>query len=330
MTFADRLRRWDRPLALYEAVPPDRNAPDGAAADRIERMARLLTDQSVDAVNVPEIRVEAGDDSDRTRGELKKRDPRGFGRCVADRIGGDTDVVVNHVTVHDPPTAQERWFEAAYDEYGIKNVVVVGGGSSGIDYPGPSVSEGVELARTVGKAGRTDPCLGGIIIPTRRRDGFDEPDRMLAKQRAGIEFFTSQVVFDPEPVTRLLGDYDDTCRAAGVDAAPVFLSFAPITGRKNARFLEQLGVDIPSDIREWILGAGDHTARRSIRVAEHVLEEVLTAIRRENLAVPVGINVGHVMQYNVEPSEQLLDQLISLLEWHEQGYPTTTRPDPAH
>lgn len=328
MTFAERLREWDEPLTLYEAVPPDGDASEAAVVDRADRIADALAGQSVDAINVPEIRVEAGDDDDRPRGTLTKQDPREFGRRVADRLGGDVDVVVNHVVVHDPPAAQERWFEATYDEYGVENVVVVGGGSSGVDYPGPSVSDGVELARRVGTTGGTDPCLGGITIPGRRRTDFDEPDRMLAKQRAGIEFFTSQVVFDPETVLRLLADYDDACQAAGVEPAPVFLSFAPITRPADARFLERLGVEIPADARAWILDADDHVERRGARVAEHVLDEVLTGVHRNDLAVPVGVNVGHVMQYNVGASERLLDQLLGLVEWHDRGRPAA--PDLAH
>ena len=322
MTFADRLRQWEQPLVLYEAAPPNEDASEGTAADRAERVAGLLADRRVDAIGVPEIRVE-GDDADRTRGELTKRDPREFGRRVADRIGGDTDVVINRVVVHDPPAAQEEWFETAYGEYGIENVVVVGGGSSGIDHPGPSVSEGVELARRVGDRTGNDPCLGGITIPSRRRDDFDEPDRMLAKQRAGIEFFTSQVVFDPESVTRLIEDYDDTCRAASVDPVPVFLSFAPITSPRDARFLEGLGVDIPTDVREWVIDSEDHTARRGVRAAERVLDEALSAVRRDDLAVPVGINVGHVMRDNIDASGLLLGRLTDLVEWHQRDFSPT-------
>ena len=313
-------------MILYEAVPPNEAASEETAADRADRVARLLADRHVDAINVPEIRVEE-DDGDHRLGELEKQDPRGFGRRIVDRMATDTDVVVNHVIVHDPPPAQEEWFEAAYGEYGVENVVIVGGGSSGIDYPGPSVSEGVELARRVGDAVGSNPCLGGITIPSRRREEFDEPDRMLAKQRAGIDFFTSQVVFDPGPVTRLLEDYDAVCRKAGVDPAPVFLSFAPITCPRDARFLDGLGVDIPADIREWVIDSDGDAERRGLRAAEHVLDEVLTAVRRDDLTVPVGINVGHVMRDNVEASGRLLDRLIELVEWHQCEFLSTL---PAH
>lgn len=326
MTFATRLRQWTEPLVVYEAVPPTRDVSDEIVADRAERVAHLLADREVDAINVPEIRVEA-DGSGRELGELQKRDPREFGRRVADRMAADTDVVANRAVVHDPPAVQADWFETAYAEYGVENVVIVGGGSSGMEYPGPSVSEGVELARRVGDAVGGDPCLGGITIPSRRREEFDEPDRMLAKQESGVDFFTSQVVFDPDPTVRLLRDYEAVCCEAGIDPAPVFLSFAPITRPADARFLEQLGVKLPTDVRDWILAADDHSARRSVRVAEHVLDEVLTAIRCDSLAVPLGINVGHIMQYNLDASGRLLDRLNGLLEWHQRDFSPTL---PAH
>ena len=312
MTFATRLRQWTEPLVLYEAVPPSRDAPNRVVADRAERVAHLLADREVDAINVPEIRVES-DDSGRELGELKKRDPREFGRRVANRMRADTDVVANHVVVHDPPAVQDDWFKTAYTEYGVENVVIVGGGSSGTEYPGPSVSEGVGLARRVGDTAGGDPCLGGITIPSRRQEEFDEPDRMLAKQESGVDFFTSQVIFDPDPTVRLLRDYDAVCREAGIDPVPVFLSFAPITCPADARFLQQLGVELPTDVRDWVLGADNRSARRGVRVAERVLDEVLTAIRHDGIAVPIGINVGHVMKYNLDTRGRLLDRLNGLL-----------------
>lgn len=321
MSFATRLRQWDEPLVLYEAVPPAKSASAERLTERAAQVASLLDLQSVDAVNLPEIRVET-DTEDRSRGELKNADPREFGRHITNRLDTEFDIVVNHVAVHAPPSAQRRWFKTTYEEYGIDTIVTVGGRSSAVDYPGPSVSDAVELASTVDTTSTVDPCLGGITIPTRRRADFDEPDRMIAKQQAGIEFFTSQVMFNADSVIRLLTDYDAACRAAGIDPAPVFLSFAPITRPNDAQFLEELGVEIPAAVREWMLASDDHTTRRSIQVAHHVLDEVLTTVRREDLTVPVGLNIEHVMRYNIEASERLLDRLVSLLNWHERNDPS--------
>ncbi len=322
MSFGSDLRAWDRPMVLYEVVPPDRSAPRETVGDQAAYVSRLLADHEIDAVNVPEIRNEERQD-DQVTGLLEKYDPRQFGRTVSDVIDGDVDILVNHVVVYDETPDQREWFGATYDEFGIENVVLVGGESSDVEYPGPGVTDAAELARDVGDERDVDACLGGITIPSRRRDDFDEPQRMLHKQRHGIEFFTSQVIYEPTTTRELLLDYDAACREADIEPAPIFLSFAPITGRKDIRFLEWLGIDIPEDVREWVLAPRSNPTHRSVRVAEHVLYDILSFVDRQELSVPIGINVEHIMRYNFEASELLLDRLTSLLDWNERKRETT-------
>jgi 5,10-methylenetetrahydrofolate reductase len=179
------------------------------------------------------------------------------------------------------------------------------------------VTEAADLARRVGERIGTPPCLGAITIPTRRGGSVDEPARMVRKIQHGVRFFTSQVLFEADSSRALLRDYDAACKAAGVRPAPVFLSFAPITGRKDADFLEWLGVEIPATSKEWILAPHANALDRSARVAEHLLRDVLMFVDRHHIDVPIGINVEHVMRYNFEASEAVLDRLESLLEWTE-------------
>lgn len=320
MSFAERLRNGEGPLLLYEVVPPDRSAPQEREHHLAEYVSRLLADQAVHAVNVPEIRTEERD-GHRVTGLLEKQDPRQFGTAVSDLLDGDVDTVVNHVTVYESRDAQREWFRSTFTDFGIDDVVLVGGESSDVDYPGPGVTEAAALAREVGESVGIDPCLGAITIPSRRREDFDEPERMVSKQRAGIEYFTSQVIYDPAATRALLRDYDAACAEAGVEPATVFLSFAPITGRKDVRFLEWLGVDIPDHVIDWVLDDGVNPTHRSVRVAEHVLYDVLRFVEREELDVPVGLNVEHIMRYNFEASELLLDRLSSLLEWRSHAGP---------
>jgi hypothetical protein len=316
VSFARQIREWSRPLTLYEVIPPDRSAPRETIADQATYIANLLVDHDIDAINIPEIRNEERN-GDRVAGFMEKYDPRNFGMTIQDVFEGDVELVVNHAVVYDEPQAQREWFQATYDKFGIDSIVVVGGESSDVDYPGPSVPEAAQLAREVGDAYGIDPCLGAITIPTRRREDLDEPERMLAKIDDGAEFFTSQVIYEAESTRRLLVDYDAACREHGVDPAPVFLSFAPVTGRKDARFLEWLGVRIPDDVKRWVLETRANPLDRSVRVAEHLLREILTFADRRELDVPIGVNVEHIMRYNFDASEVLLDRLDSLLGWHQ-------------
>ncbi len=330
MSFAESLRSWSKPLTLYEVIPPDRSAPRETVADQATYIANLILDHDIDAINVPEIRNEERN-GDRVAGFMEKQDPRNFGRTILDALDDGVDLIVNHATVYDPPEDQEAWFRATFEKFDIDSLVIVGGESSQVDYPGPGVPEGSRIARRVGEDLGVDPCLGAITIPTRRREELDEPERMLAKIDDGAEFFTSQVVYEAESTRQLLADYDAACQEHGVDPAPVFLSFAPITGRKDARFLEWLGVRIPETVKEWVFATHAHPLERSVRVAEHLLREILTFSERRELDVPIGINVEHIMRYNFDASEVLLDRLDSLLAWHELETsgrsPQQTRPD---
>ncbi len=316
MSFADRLRAWDEPLVLYEVIPPHRSAPREEVADAATFLGHLLADHDVDAINIPEIRNESRN-GNRLSGFLKKEDPRVFGKTLGDVFQGDTELVVNHSPVYAPPEVEVDWWDATFQDFQIPNIVVVGGESSDVDYPGPTVGEGAQLARKVGKRHGVDPCLGAITIPTRRRSDLDEPERMVKKISQGVEFFTSQVIYESHSTRDLLTDYRDACDDAGLQPAPVFLSFAPITGRKDAKFLEWLGVQIPESTREWILDPTSRPLDRSVRIAEYALREVLDHVDRHSLDVPVGINVEHIMRYNFEASEVLLERLTSLLELQE-------------
>ncbi len=314
MTFAQKLRDWDEPLVLYEVIPPNRSAPREEIADQATYLANLLADHPIDAVNIPEIRNEERN-GNRVAGFMEKYDPRQFGKIIQDVFQDEAELIANHAVAYAPPEEQEAWMQATFEKFDIPNLVLVGGESSSIDYPGPSVPEAARIATKTADA--TDACLGGITIPTRRRDDYDEPQRMIDKQRNGLEFFTSQVIYEGDPSRELIRDYDQACTEQGLDPAPIFLSFAPITGRKDARFLEWLGVHIPEPAKEWILATHATPLQRSTRVAEHVLGDVLDYADRRDLDVPIGINVEHIMRYNFDASEILLDHLESLLELQE-------------
>lgn len=312
MTLRHAIDEWDRPIVLYEVIPPLEEASGRRIRETAERVRHLIADRHVDAVNIPEVREESRN-GDRPASDFRPRqDPRAFGRAVRDVLTNGTEIVVNHPTVHAPDAALRDWIDETLDEFGMSNVVLVGGESSDIDYPGPGPVAAAAVARD---HRRDDILLGGITIPTRRRDGpADEPERLVEKARAGIEFFTSQVIYEAESTKRLLHDYAARCDEAAVAPRPIFLSFAPITARKDANFLRWLGAEIPPATEQWILDANGQAADRSFRVAEGILEDVQAYVRRRDLDVPIGVNVEHVMHYNLDASGHLLERLAGVLE----------------
>jgi 5,10-methylenetetrahydrofolate reductase len=263
---------------------------------------------SVDAVNLPEIHNEARP-GERTSGFVPRLDPRVIGARLRDEHA--TDVVVNHCVVYEPDPLP--WLIETGEMYGIGDFVLVGGESSSIRYPGPSVAEAAERMRAAGHAG----ALGGISIPSRA----GEAERVRRKHRAGIDFFTTQVLFDPNDIVWLVQ------RLNGVEAR-LFLSFAPVSHPRDLQFLRWLGADIPPDLDRHLrldeASAADlaHTdperkkaaraacLERSIGLAQRILMEVFDNLPPD--PPPLGLNVEHINRRNFAPAVEMLDRLGDL------------------
>src|SRR5262249_2812707 len=146
-------------------------------------------------------------------------EPRSFAKAISVATGMET--VINRVTVHESPAVQARWLEETYQDYGVKNLILVGGESRSIAYPGPSVREAAALAKTE----ELEFFLGGITIPTRSQ----EAARIRQKYAQGLRFFTTQVLFDSNDIVDLIQSLN------GLDVR-IFLSFAPISDTKDVEF----------------------------------------------------------------------------------------------
>ena len=209
-------------------------------------------------------------------------------------------MVINRVTVHD--AAPERWFRETAGPWDIPHWILVGGESKEIRYPGPSPGEAAKLVKSLG----LPVSLGGITIPSR----VNEPDRIRKKHAQGLEFFTSQVMFDSNDLVWLIQ------RLNGVDAR-IFISFAPVSNRRNLEFLRWLGVDIPRDLDRFLLGSDQGDAapletclQRSINLAQRILMDVFDNLPPD--PPPIGLNIEHITAKNFAPALAMLDRLGSL------------------
>lgn len=290
---ADALR--DRPL-FFEPVPPSARSSPARSQAHTEAVIRLLaTVPRVDAVDVPEL-VDENHDG---RPYYRSGDSRQFARTVG--ASSQVEAIVNKVVAHLPSNgALEEWARATVSR-GLKHVVLVGGSSRYIPYPGPSVTEANRLCRPIfeGAGGQ----LGNITIPQRT----GEAHRMLQKTRAGARFFTTQIVFDSEAVAAMLKQYDLLCRQSGLSPAAVLLSVAPIADEGDAEFVRWLGADIPESAERSILNGDEAEASaRSIRHALATWGELLAHTSRAGLEVPVGVNVEQISQRHLESAGEML------------------------
>ena len=187
-------------------------------------------------------------------------------------------------------------------------MVLVGGSSRYIPYPGPQV---IEADRACSPLLREQGGhLGNIAIPQRQ----GEAHRMLAKTRAGASFFTTQILFDSESLRRTLGEYDALCQKAGIPPAAVLLSLAPLTDETDAEFVRWLGADIPDAAERWILNGEESSAGdRAIEHARRVWTDTRTAADAEGLSLALGVNIEQLTQRHLDVALRMLTELSGVV-----------------
>jgi len=307
MPLKDKLLDASLPVKFFELVPPAAEKPGAVEATLAElKKVRHLAD----AVNLPEIRDESRS-TPRTARFVRRVEPRLLGARILRDL--NLEVVVNRGVVYEP--GQLRWTEETHGDFGIHNIVLVGGESSQLSYPGPSVVEAAEQIRSA----RPEMCLGGITIPSRPH----EADRIRRKNAAGLVFFTTQILFDSNDIVWLIQQLN------GLEAR-VFLSFAPVSHPRDLEFLRWLGADIPADLDRFLLrgeasdsdssstptkSAGEpapagSSLDRSLDLAQRILMDVFDNLPPD--PPPIGLNIEHINQRNFRPALRMLEHLGSL------------------
>ena len=303
MRFRDKVRKPKRPVVAYEILPP--REKDGTLNSYAERISSLLSQTHIDAINIPEVHEE------NARGlrpvkNLERAEAREFGRLLQDNVG--IEAIVNRVTVHNDLDYQKSWIKETFYDYDIENLILVGGESSDIKYPGPSVNETSEYITRDLNAGRFDFFCGGITIPSRKIESV----RLLKKGSNGIEFFTSQVLYDGKKIKKMLKYYDDVCKENNVLPRRILLSFAPVSSKKNIDFLKWLGVEIPSQTEKRLTNKKTSMSDESLEIASEILKSILNNNEKLGITVPIGLNVEHIMSYNFQSSINMLQELSKI------------------
>jgi 5,10-methylenetetrahydrofolate reductase len=281
------------PVSFFEMVPPVLGKPE-ALESAMAEVAKIKA--LADAINLPEIHDESRG-GDRTFKFVERIEPRILGQKIRQEF--NLDVVVNRCVVYEAD--QARWMRETQDKFDIGNFILVGGESSEINYPGPSV---LETARDVRAAG-LEVALGGISIPSRTQ----EADRIRRKAAEGLCFFTTQVLFDSNDIVWLVQ------RLNGLEAR-IFLSFAPVTHHRDIEFLRWLGADVPADLDRFLITkpAGETSSHhaeeafeRCLDLAQRILMDVFDNLPPD--PPPLGINIEHINRRNLKFAVRMLEKL---------------------
>ncbi|HUZ45593.1 MAG TPA: hypothetical protein VMW54_03035 [Terriglobia bacterium] len=282
------------PVVFFEMVPPVKGKPE-ALQSTLGEIAKIQ--KLADAINLPEIHDETRT-GDRTFKFVPRIEPRILGSRIRKEF--DMDVVLNRCVVYEKD--QASWFRETVEKFGIESLVLVGGESSRIQYPGPNV---IQAAREIQATGLPS-ALGGISIPSRAH----EVERIRRKVSEGLCFFTTQVLFDSNDIVWLIQ------RLNGLEAR-IFLSFAPVSHERDIEFLRWLGADAPADLDHFLIHgvaaekasghAAEHAFERSLNLAQRILMDVFDNLPPD--PPPLGINIEHINRRNFNSAVRMLEQL---------------------
>lgn len=292
---AFRERLHSSPVVL-EVVPPSRRASEKSIATFVQRVREAAHSlPQLDGVNVPEVL----DENHTGQPFYRNLDPRDFIARLGDDLGVET--IANKVVAHMPAAALRRWIRESVADHRLRNFVLVGGTSGRIRYSGPSVAEANRLLRQVTRD-RNDVALGNITIPERE----SEIDRLVEKTQAGCDFFTSQVLFEAEPMATVLRAYGKRCAAQGLEPATVLLSFAPISDYQDIEFLVWLGATVTPRTEEALLTTLEqNSAQASFDRARTLSSQLRAAAALSRPPVPVGTNVEMISAHNFDLAVQM-------------------------
>lgn len=301
LSLAQKVRR-NKKVILYEMVPPPANLPEKDLEDSMRLFSKILAKYPIDAINLPEV-IEETREGDRTGQTVAKIEPRVI--CRYFQKYSSCEYIVNRPIVYLPLKKQLSWLKKTYDNFNVHNFIFVGGESSKITYPGPTVTQAAELLSGGLKEQFPQVFIGGIVIPSR----LNEADRLMIKALAGIEYFTTQILYESEAIKKLLKRYWQLCIHNKVKPKMIFLSFAPISSNKDIELLKWLGVALPEKAYHQLTSTWLGIGWRSFDIATQVLEDVLEYVQKKGIKIPLGLNVEHISRHNFELSLMLLTKL---------------------
>jgi len=187
-----------------------------------------------------------------------------------------------------------QWLKNCVENCHVKCIVLVGG-----DHNRMTV---LEAAKIVQELYPNRLLLGGITIPERHRDKGDEPLRLVEKTKAGLQFFTSQVVYNADNAISALRHYDEYVKELGMKPSRIIFTFAPFCSENTVQFLKWLGVELPFGTVKRVLSRPNVQSR--VEEANEICWEnwkrILDAITRLNIRVPIGFGVESVTKSKIE------------------------------
>ena len=280
---------------IFEVIPSTKTSSESYTKKTIDRIANVLDElKNVSILNIPEIVEE----NHIGQPYYRNIDSREFGAMLRERC--NKTIMVNTVVVHHSSKNDfEQWLDDSINKYKIKNFVFVGQKINSFKYSGPTIIEANSIAKNKGIN------IGNIFIPERE----NEAGRLIGKTASGCKFFTSQVLFEPENVIRVIREYSIKCSQLKIKPSKFFLSFSPLSTLEDITFIKWLGAEINEKTEKRLKAARD-IGNESIKVVIETLHKISNSLN--GIKIQLGLNIEYISLHNLELSKNLVNAISTL------------------
>jgi len=328
-----KVRDHKRGLCIFGTVPPPLKVDAQVLNNCAKEVADSLKELRPDGVIVYDIQDEKSrSGEERPFPFLATHEPRLYAQLLVQHSScwsRDQELEPIVYRAHQPHeairdeehiSAMHHWLDDTWDQYAVRNLVLVGGSSVPPKECCKPVMTIQEISQIITDEVDRDYLLGGITIPERHRDRGNEHKRLLNKTESGIEFFTSQVVYNADNAIWLLRDYHELCKSQNIAPVRIIFTFAPFGSESTVKFLRWLGVELPDGTVKRVLSRPNLKMRveESLEICWENFTRILAAARRLGLEVPLGVSVESVSKSKMESDGAL--KLFAMLKIEMEAF----------
>ncbi|MEH6823407.1 MAG: hypothetical protein V7629_05785 [Motiliproteus sp.] len=292
---------------FFGTTPPKGSTDDMQMDEIATKLLQRLENVDYDGLIVYDIQDESSrTDKPRPFPFIGTRDPREYSALLAQK---SEHTVITYKSVSQRDRASfDQWLNQAWNDYGVRNLVLVGSPSADAQIKLSLHDAYQTLAETAHKF-----SLGGVTIAERHACKGNEHKRLVDKSDSGCDFFISQAVYNAPATIKLLQEYGELCQQQNRQPSRVILTFTPCGSAKTLEFMEWLGISVPAETADTILQSGT-PLMQSIRICQRNLEQILDACLP--LGIPVGLNIESLTnrKEEIEASIRLFKLLKGTLE----------------
>ncbi|GHF97804.1 hypothetical protein [Thalassotalea marina] len=272
----------NRGVYFIGTTPPKSDTPQEQVDAIASKLLERVSDIDFDGLIVYDIQNEDSRTKKPRPFPFKStHDPRLYSALLNQK--SSRPVITYKSVVQSDSEAFDQWANEAWQDYGVRDIVLVGSPSSRNQVTLPLKDAYSRLVEN-----EHDFFIGGVTIAERHANKGNEHERLIDKHKQGCNFFISQAIYDPQATIDMLTRYAIECKKQGLKPQRIILTFSPCGSEKTLDFIDWLGVSVPEATCLRILNA-EKPLYESIRICTNSLRQILDAVLPYKL--PLGLNI---------------------------------------